>query len=126
MLLRNCNCDSTYHVDSFLNTLESDSVFNIIHDSGEELSLTLKDSNSEFDSHVELYLSFISIANIIHNSIGDDELNATSVRAILDEHAPNNVDFISRINLVDLMRLTRLLPSIEHSLELKPLSAHLK
>ena len=95
---------------------------NIIHDPCEELSLTLRDSKFEFDCDVDPDLSFIDfVANIVHNFASDDELNATSVGSILDEHAPDYVDFISRINFVDLMQPTRLLPFIEQppDLELK-------
>ena len=55
-------------------------------------------------------------------------MNATSVGVVLEEHAPNHVDFILRINSMDLIRPTRLLPSIVQpaKFELKPLPADLK
>ena len=55
-------------------------------------------------------------------------MNATSVGVVLEEHAPDHVDLILGINSMDLIRATRLLPSIVQppKLELKPLLADLK
>ena len=58
--LRNCNSDldcsshSNCHVDSTLKSFEYDFVLNVIHDSSEELPLTLRDSNFESNCMLNL------------------------------------------------------------------------